>query len=50
VLTVFGTTEGGDTVVEELWKQVYAVYDHMCKEDERESTTHENRELMQGYL
>ena len=50
MLTVFGTTEGGDTVVEELWKHAYAVYDHMCKEVEPESTTHENRELMQSYL
>jgi hypothetical protein len=50
VLTAFGKTEGGDTAVEELWKHAYAVYDHMCKEVEPESTTHENRELMQSYL
>ena len=50
VLTAFQTTEGGDTVVEELWKHAYAVYDRMCKEVEPESTTDENRELMQSYL
>lgn len=50
VLTTFGTTEGGDTVVEELWKHAYAVYDRMCKEVEPESTIDENRELMQSYL
>jgi hypothetical protein len=50
VLTAFETTDGGDTVVEELWKYAYAVYDRMCKEVEPESTTEENRELMQSYL
>ena len=50
VLTAFGTTEGDDTVVEELWKHAYAVYDRMCKEVEPESTIDENRELMQSYL
>ena len=50
VLTAFGKTEGGDTVVEELWKHAYAVYDRMCKEVEPESTIDENRELMQSYL
>jgi hypothetical protein len=50
VLTAFGTTEGGDTVVEELWKHAYTVYDRMCKEVDSESTTEENRELMQSYL
>jgi hypothetical protein len=50
VLTAFETTDGSDTVVEELWKYAYAVYDRMCKEVEPESTTEENRELMQSYL
>jgi hypothetical protein len=48
VLTAFGTTEGGDTVVEEPWKHAHAVYDRMCKEVEPESTIDENRELMQS--
>ena len=50
VLTVFEKTECGNTVVEELWRYAYAVYDRMCKEAEPESTTDENRELMQSYL
>jgi len=50
VLTAFEKTESGDTVVEELWKHVYAVYDRMCTEVEPESTAEENRELMQSYL
>lgn len=50
VLTAFEKTECGNTVVEELWRYAYAVYDRMCKEAEPESTTDENRELMQSYL
>jgi hypothetical protein len=50
VLTAFETTNGGDAVVDGLWKHACAVYDHMCKEVEPESTTDENRELMQSYL
>ena len=50
VLTAFEATDGGHAVVEELWKYAYAVYDRMCKEVEPESTTEENRELMQSYL
>ncbi len=50
VLTAFDKTESGDTVVKELWKHAYAVYDRMCKEVEPASTADENRELMQSYL
>ena len=50
VLTAFEKTECGNTVVEELWRYAYAVYDRMCKEAEPESTTDENGELMQSYL
>ena len=50
VLTAFRTMEDGDTVVEDLWNHAYAVYDRICKEVEPESTTDENRELMQSYL
>ena len=50
VLTAFEKTDCGDTVVEELWKHAYAVYDRMCKEAEPESTTDENREMMQSYF
>ena len=50
VLTAFEATVGGHAVVEELWKHAYAVYDRMCKEAVPESTSDENRELMQSYL
>ncbi len=50
VLTAFETTESAETVVEELWKHAYAVYDRMCKQAEPESTADENRKLMQSYL
>jgi hypothetical protein len=50
VLTAFEKLEDNDLVVEELWKYTYAVYDRMCKEAEPESTTEENRTLMQSYL
>ena len=50
VLTSFEMTKCGNTVVEELWRHAYAVYDRMCKEAEPESTTDENRELMQSYF
>ena len=36
--------------VGELWEHAYDVYDRMGKEVEPESTTDENRELMQSYL
>lgn len=50
VLTSFEMTNCGNTVVEELWRYAYAVYDRMCKEAEPESTTDKNRELMQSYF
>ena len=50
VLTAFENVETGDTVVEELWRHAYAVYDRMCKDVEPESTADANRELMQSYL
>ena len=37
-------------IVEELWRYAYAVYDRICKEVEPESTSDENRELMQSYF
>jgi hypothetical protein len=50
VVTAFEKSEGGDAVVDELWKHAYAVYDRMCKADEPNSTADENRELMQSDL
>ena len=50
VLTAYEVAKCGNTVVEELWRHAYAVYDRMCKEAEPESTTSENRKLMQSYF
>jgi hypothetical protein len=50
VLTAFEKTDCGNAVVEELWRYAYAVYDGICKDGEPESTTDENRELMQSYF
>jgi len=50
VLTAFEKTECGDTVIEELWRHAYAVYDRMCKDAVPESTADENRKLMQSYF
>lgn len=44
VLTAFENVESGDTVVEELWRHAYAVYDRMCKDVEPESTADANRD------
>ena len=50
VLTAFETTQGDDTLAEELWEYAFAIYDRMCKEADPTSTAAENRKLMQGYL
>lgn len=50
MLTAFELTECEHTVVEELWRYAYAVYDRMRKEAEPESTTEENQELMRSYF
>ncbi|QDU93714.1 hypothetical protein [Lignipirellula cremea] len=48
VLTAFEAIDRA--VAAELWDYAYAVYDRVCKEVEPESTTDENRQLMQSYL
>lgn len=48
VLTAFEAIDRA--VAAELWDHAYAVYDRMCNDAEPESTTDENRQLMQSYL
>ena len=48
VLTAFEAIDRAVTA--ELWDHAYAVYDRMCKDAVPESTTDENRQLMQSYL
>ncbi len=50
VLTAFETTSGATHVAEEVWEYAFTVYDRTCKEAEPDSTTDENRKLMQTYL
>ena len=50
VLTAFEITGIDGDVVEAVWEHAFHVYDHACKEAEPESTTVENRRLMQSYL
>lgn len=50
VLTTFETTGIDTEIAEEVWEYAFAVYDRACKEAEPESTTADNRRLMQQYL
>jgi hypothetical protein len=50
VLTAYEKAEIDSDVVEQLWEYAFDVYDRLCKEAAPESTTAENRELMQSYL
>ena len=50
VLTAFETTSGATDVAEGVWGYAFAMYDRTCKEAEPNSTTEENRKLMQKYL
>jgi hypothetical protein len=50
VLTAFETTAIEKEVAEEVWEYAFAVYDRACKEAEPNSTTADNRKLMQRYL
>ena len=50
VLTAFETVGVAKVVVEELWEYAFDLYDQMCKDTDPESTTAENRRLMQSYL
>ena len=50
VLTTFETTGIDKEIAEEVWEYAFAVYDRACKEAESESTTADNRRLMQKYL
>jgi len=50
VLTAFETAGIDDDVVEAVWEHAFHVYDQACKEAAPESTTADNRRLMQSYL
>jgi hypothetical protein len=50
VLMAFETAGISKAVVDELWEYTFDVYDQVCKEAEPESTTKDNRQLMQTYL
>ena len=50
VLTGFEMDGIDEEVVEAVWKHAFHVYDQDCKEAEPESTTADNRRLMQSYL
>ena len=50
VLTAFGTAGIAKEIVDELWDYAFEVYDQICKEVEPDSTTNDNRQLMQSYL
>jgi len=49
-LNAFETTGMDEEVVEAVWEHAFHVYDQACKEAAPESTTAENRRLMQSYL
>jgi hypothetical protein len=50
VLTAFETTGIDEEVAEAVWEHAFHVYDQACKAEAPESTTAENRRLMQSYL
>lgn len=50
VLTAFETTGIDEVVAEVVWEHAFHVYDQACKEAAPESTTADNRRLMQSYL
>lgn len=50
VLAAFETAGISKEVVDELWEYAFDVYDQACKEAEPDSTTKDNRQLMQRYL
>ena len=50
VLTGFEMVGIDEEVVEAVWEHAFDVYDQACKEAEPESTTAQNRRLMQSYL
>jgi len=50
VLTAFKTAGIDQDVVEAVWEYAFHVYDQACKEAAPESTTADNRRLMQSYL
>jgi hypothetical protein len=50
VLTAFETAGADRQLVEQLWEHAFFLYDQACKNAEPESTTEENRQLMQSYL
>jgi hypothetical protein len=50
VINAFDTAGIDKGVVEEVWEYAFDIYDKMCKEDEPDSSTAENRKLMQSYL
>ncbi len=49
-LTGFEMDGIDEKVVEAVWEHAFHVYDQACKEAEPESTTTDNRQLMQSYL
>jgi len=49
-LNAFETAGIDDDVVEAVWEHAFHVYDQACKEAAPESTTADNRRLMQSYL
>ena len=49
-LNAFETTGMDEEVAEAVWEHAFHVYDQACKEAVPESTTAENRRLMQSYL
>jgi hypothetical protein len=50
VLTAFETTGIDQNIVEAVWEYAFHVYDQACKKAVPESTTIDNRRLMQDYL
>lgn len=50
VLTGFEMVGIDEEVAEAVWEHAFDVYDQACKEAEPESTTTDNRRLMQSYL
>ena len=50
VLTAFETAGIDQDVAEAVWEHAFHVYDQACKEAAPESTTADNRRLMQSYL
>jgi hypothetical protein len=50
VLTAFKTAGIDQDVVEAVWEYAFHGYDQACKEAAPESTTADNRRLMQSYL